>query len=144
MMSEAILAGIIGTSVMTVYVYLIAWITGARLGVIHILASVLNERPGIDYSTKHLIVAGFVHYLIGVLFALTYLQLVVLEVASIATVSAIIYGLLIGSLAVLVWRLTFALRGKPAEVPLKTYLLSIGSGHIVFSLTIIQVFEYWT
>ncbi|SEL53667.1 hypothetical protein SAMN04488505_102491 [Chitinophaga rupis] len=138
-----VLAGIAGTAVMTGFAYLLSFLANKNWRVIHVLAAVLSgprlQVQPLPYTRTRLIIAGVVHYVIGVLFAIAYRMLVDAGVVSYTFTSAALYGVAIGVLAMLVWRITFALRYKPHGVQLSSYLPVIGSGHILFSLVMMVV-----
>jgi len=141
---KSVLAGIAGTAIMTGFVYLLSLLAHKNWRVIHVLAAVLSgprlQVQPLPYTRGQLVMAGIVHYAIGILFAIAYRKLVDAGIASYSFASAALYGVAIGVLAMLVWRLTFALRYKPPGVQLSSYLPVIGSGHILFSLTMLVVY----
>jgi len=140
---RTVLAGIAGTAVMTGFVYLLSLLAHRNWRVIHVLAAVLSgPRLGVQplpYTRGGLIAAGIVHYAIGILFAIAYRKLVDAGITSYSLAGGALYGIAIGVLAMLVWRLTFALRYKPPGVQLSSYLPVIGSGHILFSLVMVVI-----
>ncbi|WP_217602159.1 hypothetical protein [Chitinophaga sp. GbtcB8] len=140
---KPILAGIAGTAVMTGFSYLLSLLAHKNWRVIHVLAAVLSgprlQVQPVPYTRGRLITAGIVHYAIGILFAIAYRKLADAGVTSYSFASAALYGVAIGILAMVVWRITFALRYKPPGVQLSSYLPVIGNGHILFSLTMVVV-----
>ncbi|KAA2238408.1 hypothetical protein F0L74_19445 [Chitinophaga agrisoli] len=144
MIGHAVLAGTAGAGVMTIYVYLLAWLANRNWQVVHILSAVLSRRPLTDRKLYHtpLAVATFLHFFIGVLFAIIYCKLLAAGVTGINLHSAIVYGVLAGLLAMLIWWLTFIVRYQPPGVPRSSYLLVIGSSHVLFSVVMVLVMEW--
>jgi hypothetical protein len=133
-------AGILATAAMTASLYITAWITHANVKVVKILGTMLTNQTGKDGScSNNPFVIGIglvVHYLVGVAFATCYWLLLRYQLVSDGLSDALIFGSVIGVLAISVWRVYFSIHAKPPKVPLLLFLFLIFVGHIVLALVL--------
>ena len=139
-----ILAGMAATAAMTAFLYLLSYITHRVMKVIRILGTMLTKRTQPDgslsdtLSTK--IIGTIAHYLIGVAFAFVYLALWDSEVGLISASWGLLFGLGHGILAMIAWYFFFLIHPNPPIIPLKTYLLSLISAHVIYGLVLTYTF----
>ncbi len=140
MLERAFLPGIIGTIVMTIYVYTLAWLANRNWRVVHVLLAILRRRSYTRSAHNlRLASAAALHSAIGVIFAMIYDWLLQRGFIQANIQSATVYGLLTGMLAMLVWRLVFVFRYEPPDVQPGSYSLVVGSAHIPFSIAMMLV-----
>ena len=138
----AILAGLSGTLIMTCFTLIMSHILKKPFYVVMILATMLPLKK--DVSTPNVfiyIVATFIHYFIGVIFSYLYLWQLDERLIINDLLSALLYGAIIGSIAVIGWRAFFFLHPNPPPIELVPYLMTIWSGHITLSITLAAIFS---
>lgn len=139
MLTEWIFSGICATAAMTGMANLLARITGRRWQVVRILATMLTTTPENGKLTRRpsaMLTGTIVHYLIGILFALCYAWAYSRHLLSIGLPDFLLYGLCIALLAVIVWRGFIALHPHPPYIPVRSFLLVIAIGHLLFVLVL--------
>ena len=137
-----LLAGISGTLIMTGFTESVAFFFKKPFHDIRILSIMLpfqkkieSPRPGIYLA------ATLLHYLIGVIFTYFYQWQLMERWIINDLLSAFLYGGIIGSIAVIGWRIYFSIHPNPPPIDLKSYLLTIWFGHIALSMTAAAVFD---
>jgi len=85
--------------------------------------------------------ATLIHYSIGVIFSYLYLWQLVERLIINDVLSALLYGAIIGSIAVIGWRLFFFIHPNPPPIELIPYLVTIWFGHITLSITFAAIFS---
>jgi hypothetical protein len=88
-------------------------------------------------------VASLIHYFIGVGFSYLYLWQLVERLLINDIISALLYGAILGSIAVIAWRLLFFIHPNPPQIELTPYLITIWFGHITLSITLAAIFSIW-
>lgn len=138
----ALLAGITGTLIMTGFTEFMALLLKKPFHVITILAIMLPLKKRVE-SPNILIycVATVIHYLIGVIFSYFYQWLILHGWINHDLLSAVIFGSLIGTVAVIVWGIFFSIHPNPPPIELKPYLTVIWIGHTALALTLIGIFK---
>ena len=86
------------------------------------------------------IAATVLHYAIGVGFAYGYFWLLLEGLISNNTLTALLYGVCIGVIAITGWRLFFTIHPNPPRIK-PTYFAVIWLGHIVLSIIAAGVFS---
>lgn len=132
-----IIAGLLATTAMTLFVLLVNKLTGKRLNVIRILGTMLTsktEADGSTASTPGVFVAGVTaHYAVGFLFTALYViawQRGLLD----TTADWAIIGFVTGLFGIMAWRIYFAIHRFPPAVNLNIYLPTILFAHVVFGV----------
>lgn len=135
--SLLVVTGIVGTIAMTVCTVLVSLVIKRSYYVVKTLARMLQFRsPTPQKSTPvSYFFATVVHYGIGVGFAYLYYILLSLGVIDLNATYAGLYGILIGTVAVIGWRIFFAVHPSPPHYSLPIYLSMIWLGHIVLSMS---------
>jgi hypothetical protein len=136
---SCILAGIMGTFLMTLFTSLGSGITGYFLHVPSILGSMVTMKTqpsGKPSKGLYSLSWGYtLHYSIGIAFAFMYARLHTREHTFTTTYSnALIFGVIAGLAAVLFWFCFLKLHPLAPRVELNIYLLFIFLGHLVFAL----------
>lgn len=140
-----IVAGIVGTAFMTLFMYLLTFITERVMKVTQILGTMLTfrttEEGGLS-ETKPAVIAGVIgHYCIGILFALCYLLLWRAGIGTPDLMYALLFGFLNGIAGITAWRVFFAIHPNPPDIKLKPYLLTLLAAHLVFALGVVYSFR---
>jgi hypothetical protein len=136
-----ILAGIGGTLVMTGFSQITAYLLKKPFYVVIILATMLPfNRDATPPKLSTYVVATVLHYFIGIVFAYVHLWLILNGHITNNALSALLYGVAIGIVAILGWRLFFMIHPNPPIVK-GTYFVMIWLGHIWLSITAAAIFS---
>lgn len=143
---SCILAGIMGTLLMTLFTSLGSGITGYFLHVPSILGSMvtMNTQPsGKPSRSLYSLSWGYtLHYGIGIAFAFIYAKLHIRKNTFTITYSnALEFGTIAGLAAVLFWFCFLKLHPLAPRVKLNIYLLFIFLGHLIFALGMNGTFD---
>ena len=124
-------AGITGTSVMTLFSYLVSELQKENFREPEILARLLYRiAPQINKQFSH--VAGWsLHYSVGFLFAICYAKLWGRKKGS-SVRSGLLLGGLTGILAIIVWKTTLAMHPSPPKIKFRRFYGHILVAHLVF------------
>jgi hypothetical protein len=141
----SILLGIAGTAVMTLFMYLISYITQRPLKVVKILGTMLTMETtpdkGLSDSNRAIRVGLIAHYLIGIIFAVIYVWLWKYELLEPTFAATILFGFIAGLIGIIVWRIAFDIHPNPPVIPLRLYLTDLLIGHLFFGLGIWGAFK---
>ncbi len=142
----AVLTGISGTAMMTLFLYLVSYVTHKPLKVVKILGTMLTFRTtpgkGLSNSPLSIGIGILAHYLIGIAFAFVLILLCKNTLLEPTLTSVLVFGLLCGLFGIAVWKLFFILHPDPPHIPLKQYLIVLLLGHIVFGFGIWIVYVF--
>jgi hypothetical protein len=143
----AIAAGIIGTFIMTLFMNGMSLITGYNLRVPSILGSLLTMRTkpsgASSRSFKAMWWGNIFHYVIGIIFALVYQQLLIMGGRTHSSLSnALTFGFFAGIAAAAFWFSFIKLHPLAPAVNLKLYLVCIFIAHIFFGVGMQLGFEF--
>ncbi|HYG37593.1 MAG TPA: DUF6789 family protein [Cytophagales bacterium] len=142
---NAALAGIAGTGLMTAFLYILSFISGKRLNVVKILGTMITgqttSEKGLSDSKKAIVMGWLLHYAIGIGFALSFVFLWHNNMGKPDLKNGLILGLIYGAIAATVWRMFFRVHPNPPLIPLRSFLISIFIGHILFAGTVVLVFR---
>jgi hypothetical protein len=135
-MVQLVISGIAGTAAMTLFTSLVFRASNRPYSVVKILGNMLQFRNPTfilqKVPTKFYQLATVVHYTIGIVFAIGYYYLIHATENQTVT-GAVLYGIVIGVIAIVGWRLFFELHPGPPAVNLLLYLATIGIGHIILA-----------
>jgi hypothetical protein len=135
-----ILAGVAATLVMTGFSQITAYLLKKNFYVVIILATMLPFNKHVTPPKLSTYVAATIlHYLIGIVFAYVHLGLILNGYIANNALSALLYGGVIGTIAIIGWRLFFMIHPNPPSVE-RTYFVMIWIGHIWLSITAAAIF----
>lgn len=136
-----IIAGIAGTLVMTCFTQITAYLSKKPFYVVMILATMLPfKRMAAPPKLSTYAAATVLHYSIGVAFAYVHLWVILQGIITSNTLFALLYGVVIGTIAIIGWRLFFMIHPNPPRVS-TTYFVMIWLGHIWLSITAAAIFN---
>jgi hypothetical membrane protein len=141
---DQMVAGIVATLMMTVFTEIVFRLLKRKYHVIRILANMIRFQrvtPLQDTPQPHMLIAGVMHFLIGVFFALMFRSFVTWVPDWSPSLQAMVFGIFIGLIAIGGWRLFFDLHPGPPSVSLPEYLGVIGLGHLVLSFTLAGIHQ---
>ena len=139
-----IFAGVAGTLVMTCFTRFMSHILKKPFYVVVILATMLPFKRNVSAPNVSVyIMATSLHYFIGVVFSYLYFWQLVEGLIINDALCALLYGVIIGSIAVIGWRLFFFFHPNPPPIELIPYLFTIWFGHITLSITFAVIFTIY-
>lgn len=139
-----IVAGIGGTLIMTVLTTVSAFVMKKPFNVIRLLAFMSAFKPVNELryvSFWRYLIAVLVHYAIGVAFGFVYHWLLNDQILMMRMSDAFLFGCALGVVAVITWRMFFAIHPSPPKLNLNLYLMVIFVGHVVLALTMFAVYN---
>ncbi len=140
------IASLAGTSAMTLFMYLLSFITGYRTQVINVLGTLITFQAGPDGELSKSLLAVSVgtitHYAIGFGFALVYGWLWAEDVLQPDWWSILILGTLSGILAVGFWGTVLTIHPRAPRVKRSAYLIAIFFAHYVFVWGVVSGFNF--
>ena len=143
---NAIISGIAGTALMTLFMYLLSYITKRRLKVVKILGTMLtiysNPEGKLSESNKAITIGLVTHYGVGIFFSICYLILWRNGIGQPDLINACIFGLINGVFGIFIWRLFLLIHPSPPFLPFKTYMASLVIGHVAFAIGIVYSFNF--
>jgi uncharacterized membrane protein YagU involved in acid resistance len=143
---NAIISGIAGTALMTLFMYLLSYITNRRLKVVKILGTMLtiysNPEGKLSENNKAITIGLVTHYGVGIFFAICYLILWSNGIGKPDLIHAFIFGLINGVFGIFIWRLFLFLHPSPPKLPFKTYMTSLIIGHVAFAIGVMYTFDF--
>lgn len=144
---KTVIAGVVATSIMTAWMYLLSYFFKRQWKVIHILGTmILNKTTvGKNVSTEPypVIIGTVLHYLVGIGFSFLYWYLLKKNCLTLTINDSLLFGAVAGIFAVFAWRAFFYIHKNPPGVPLPGYLASIFAGHLVFAEGVMYSYTYF-
>ena len=132
---QVLLAGILGTILMTAYSYLIARVRSNHFKEPKLLNLILRRSTYDKMNPSSDSVIGWVlHFSIGVILMTLFYILHLIFSFSISFVSILIYGALAGILAIVSWHLMFLISPNAPDIPLKKFYVQLFFAHVLFAL----------
>jgi hypothetical protein len=130
--AKIISAGFTGTSVMTLFSYLVSNMKNEEFKEPQLLAELLNRiMPELNKKTSH--IAGWnIHYAVGLMFAILYAKKWQAEKKKATLSSGVVLGGLSGIFAIVVWRSVFKLHPSPPKIKFKRYYGHLLIAHVIF------------
>ncbi|PQA59523.1 hypothetical protein [Siphonobacter curvatus] len=144
--SELLVASIAGTSLMTLFMYLMSFLTDYKTKVINVLGTLLTfqTKPSgeLSYSPLAVAVGTVAHYAVGFAFALAYGWLWSEEVLQPNLWGILILGTVSGILAVIFWWSFFKIHPKSPDLKLSAYLTAIFLAHYFFVAGVVWCYNF--
>ncbi|MCG9790875.1 hypothetical protein [Flavobacterium algicola] len=134
---EIIIASIVATSTMTLFSYMISVLTG-KLFKEPVLLQFIFLVFGLQFTPKIKVIASWLlHYAIGLFFVLGYYLPVWLEWDwyNITLTSGLIFGVIIGTVGMLGWKIMFTLSKEKPPTDLEGYYLQLFIAHVIFGIS---------
>ena len=136
---EIILATIIGTTLMTLFSYLMS----AAFRKLFVEPALLNfilkwSKASLNPRLSSAI-GWLLHYAIGLLFVLSYHWIWAIGLLSFNFAIALLLGALSGILGIVSWMFMFRLSDKQPKIHFKAYYLQLFFAHVIFAISV-----FWT
>ncbi|HEY0433122.1 MAG TPA: STAS/SEC14 domain-containing protein, partial [Chitinophagaceae bacterium] len=134
-----LLAGATGTSVMTLFSYLISGRNWKNFRETELLARLLETKFNLKDGPAE--VAGWItHYSVGELFAVVYAMLVKKRQSRLSRMQTILLSAASGAVSLLSWELFFRLSPNPPKIAYKKYYPQLFIGHFLFCVATLQTY----
>ncbi|MGA9324511.1 MAG: hypothetical protein WBV11_03565 [Salegentibacter sp.] len=141
---KIILAAITGTSVMTIFSYIMAYIKNDQFKEPQLLNILINNSETIPLKYSKTGPVGWIaHYVIGTLMYLSFALLWNFTELDVSWISAAFLGIGAGIIGIAGWHLMFYLNARPPEVNLNGFSIQLMIAHLIFSLSGFLVYFYW-
>ncbi|TRO64388.1 hypothetical protein [Christiangramia sabulilitoris] len=131
---KVILAGILGTLLMTAFSYLIPRLRAKQFREPQLLNMILRRSTSDSMNPSNNSLIGWVvHFSIGIILMTLFYMFHLIFTFKISFFSIFIYGIFAGSLSILSWYLMFSLSNNPAEITMKEFYFQLLIAHILFA-----------
>jgi hypothetical protein len=142
----SIIGGILGTLLMTLFSYFIAYITHKPTKVVKVLGTMLTNQTtpegGLSNKLSAILIGILAHYLVGIGFTFIYFYLWPNRDSEASFFQSLLFGFLCGVFGIIVWKIFFLLHPNPPEISLPVYLLNILIGHLFFGIGIFITYKF--
>ena len=132
--TKVISAGIIGTSMMTLFSYLISEDKDKQFREPALLAILLKRILKSNNDKTFLLSGWIIHYNVGLLFTLLYDQLWQKTNAKPSVVNGMMLGILCGLFGKEVWKTVLRLHANPPPIDRKSYFSHLVLAHAIFGI----------
>lgn len=135
MILKILLGTVLGTTLMTIFSYIIAEITEKQFKEPVLLNRLVDRFPNleVDVSSKSLI-GWILHYGMGLFFLITYYLLWKYTFIEPTILYGILLGFVSGIVGITVWKVTFSVHPNPPSVDLEKYFIHLLIAHIIFGI----------
>ncbi len=138
-----ICSAIVGTTVMTLFSYLVSK-SFNKLYKEPILLKYVLERTHVSISSNLTLFLGwFLHYVIGILFVVIYHFIWMNRWMEISIFHSFILGFASGLVGIVAWRFMFAVSDSESKVDMKGYFFQLVIAHILFAFTVMIIYQYY-
>lgn len=131
---DVLVSAITGTTFMTAFSYLVSELDDKNFSEPERLGQLAKRLLPILNKEEKLITGWAAHYLVGLLFALTYVELWTQGKVKPTLGQTLLLGGVSGILAVAIWKTIFKLHPLPPSLSFNKYYLQLIPAHVVFAL----------
>lgn len=143
---KIILAGIFGTALMTLFMYMLSLVTHDRFKVVKILGTMLTfqttHSKGLSDRPSAIMVGTLTHYLIGIGFAFIYSWLWSTNIVEKNFFEITVLGFVNGMVGAAGWKIFISIHPNPPNLRLRSYLLAIVLGHVFFAVGVLATYLF--
>ena len=137
-----ILATLLGTTLMTIFSYLISNLFN-KLYKEPILLNYLLHYLGINMRDSAKRISGWViHYIIGFVFVVGYDLLWQYKI-QFSWLSGIIFGMISGIIGIISWMLMFKVPDDKPKIDYKGYYIQLFFAHIIFAIGVVIIYKIY-
>jgi hypothetical protein len=132
---QIVCGGAIGTSVMTIFSYVISQVRGKQFREPELLNELLVRARVMKFtSSKNHPLGWIIHYGVGFAFVTLYQLLVHLTGIEPTLTYYLLAGLISGFIGVAAWHVTFSIHPNRPIIDFKEYYLQLIAAHVIFGL----------
>lgn len=136
------LGGLVATSVMTGFSYLLSNLRNKQFREPELLNALLSRSPFFRLKLSKNSLAGWIlHYLIGWMFVILFAVIWKEGLMPSSIISGSILGLAAGIIGVLGWRIFFAIVENPPKINWSEYYLQLIAAHVIFGICAVLVYQ---
>lgn len=133
------IAGLTGTTIMTLFLYFLGKASGNNFNVIWLLGSVFLYRKTTS-TILRISVGSFFHYLTGIIYSFLFYSIWSESEVDPNFLYSLLFGVITGIIAMIVWY--FLLKNKKFNTPIKYYIFSNFIAHIIFAIVVFYVYLF--
>lgn len=142
LVSKILTVGIFATSAMTFTSYLFSYLLKGNFKEPKLLNSLLDHLPSLYARfSKNNVVGWVIHFSIGCFFVLVFEILRSLFSIELSFKTAIIFGIVAGTIAIIVWSLMLNLHPHPPAIKRKMFYFQLIFAHLVFGIIMIECLQ---
>ncbi|MBT8319589.1 MAG: hypothetical protein KJP01_05610 [Gramella sp.] len=131
---KVIIAGIVGTLLMTTFSYALSKLKSKQFREPKLLNMILRRSTSDRMNPSNNSVIGWVvHFSIGIILMTLFYMIHLIFAFSITFISIFFYGILAGSLSILSWYLMFSISPNPPEISVKEFYVQLLIAHLLFA-----------
>ncbi len=132
---KVLVAGIVGTVMMTVFSYLISRLRSQQFREPKLLNMILRRSNHEHMNPSNNSVIGWVvHFSIGIILMTLFYIFHLIFSFDISIISIGAYGIFAGFLAILSWHIMFYISARPPDISLKEFYIQLFIAHLLFAL----------
>jgi hypothetical protein len=132
--TEVILSGIAGTSLMTLFSYLVSETNKENFREPELLGKLLHRALQTETKENSHFAGWNLHYLVGVMFAFAYSRIWEKTTIKPSVKSGSILGLVSGILGMTIWKICFTIHPNPPKINFKKYYGHLLITHVIFGV----------
>lgn len=137
-------AGIVATSVMTAFSYVLSAIRKKNFREPALLAGLLQGLQPSLHKTVASIAGWQLHYTVGLIWAGMYACLPVNQYEWSTVITAVVFGSFCGAISVFTWMNVFRLHPDPPIIDYYEFYIQLFVGHILFSIVLSEMYAKQT
>lgn len=131
---KVILAGVLGTVMMTAFSYVVSRMKSQQFREPKLLNMILRRSTYDMNPSNNSILGWVVHFSIGVILMTLFYILHLTFSFNISAISILLYGISAGILSILSWHLMFILNPDSADIVLSEFYLQLLIAHVLFAM----------
>ena len=139
-LGATILAGLFGTTGMTLFSYMVAYLEKENFKEPELLNLLIQRLPNNNTGQTHLMPGWVLHYTLGCLWAIVYSGSLDRLNKKPATKRALLFGLFGGTIGVYAWKFLFKWHPQPPQLSYTPFYRQLFIAHILFALFTSKVF----
>ncbi len=136
------IGALVGTTMMTIFSYLIS-VGFQKLYKEPVLLKYLLLKSGASLTKKETAAGGWIlHYAIGIFFIATYHFLWKLDCIALTWLNGLFLGIASGIVGVLGWFIMFKISNFKSDIGFTGYYIQLLFAHIIFALSAVAVYKF--
>jgi hypothetical protein len=141
-MEKIILAAVFGTSIMTLFSYVLSEVYRKLFKEPVLLTAVLSGIHFKASNDKKHVVAWLIHYGIGLVFTAVYDYLIRNDLLKVTLIDTFVFGTVIGIIGIVGWQLLFKIStySPKSSAAAVSYYSQLFMGHLLFAFSLFSVY----
>lgn len=134
-------AGIAGTTMMTLFSQVCAWVSGEECNEAKLLNLLIKRSTDADRMEKTSAPGWILHYIVGFIFAAAFFILWNTTTLPMNFKTSLLFGFIAGVVGVVVWKIVFELHHRPPKINFALYFTQLIFAHVIFALIVYFVYN---